>query len=409
MPGNLFDDVDPLPLAARLSPALRALAERGVYLGTSSWKYEGWLGTIYTPERYFTRMRFSRKKFEAECLREYAETFPVVGGDFSFYQFPSPEHWAQLFSGVPLTLGFGLKVPEEITVKTWPGHARYGPRAGLSNERFLDAALFERAFTKLLGQHHDRVAVLMFEFGTFFKKEFPTAEDFLKRLDGFLGALPGGWRYAVEIRNKEYLTPDYFAVLARHKVAHVFNGWTRMPTLADQIALPGAFTTDFTVVRALLQKGRTYEQAVKMFEPYREVQQTDPPTRGALRGIISRALKVGERAYVFINNRLEGNAPATIEAVVSAADVPWRGGIQSQFIARGRAYQAHVKKAAGWREPGVSDSHTSASQGRVNAASTPFNNRTRVSLPPAVPSPPPPESLPSGGHRGTDHNQTAAS
>jgi hypothetical protein len=34
-------------------------------------------------------------------------------------------------------------------------------------------------------------------------------------------------------------------------------------------------------------------------------------------------LRVGERAYVFINNRLEGNAPATIEAVVSAAGAPW--------------------------------------------------------------------------------------
>jgi hypothetical protein len=67
----------------------------------------------------------------------------------------------------------------------------------------------------------------------------------------------------------------------------------------------------------LLQKGRTYEQAVKMFEPYREVQRPDPPTRGALRGIVARALKVGERAYVFVNNRLEGNAPATVEAVVS--------------------------------------------------------------------------------------------
>ena len=40
------------PQAARLGPKLRALAERGVYFGTSSWKYEGWLGSIYSPERY---------------------------------------------------------------------------------------------------------------------------------------------------------------------------------------------------------------------------------------------------------------------------------------------------------------------------------------------------------------------
>jgi uncharacterized protein YecE (DUF72 family) len=324
---SLFDSDDTPPLAARLGPALRALAERGVYLGTSSWKYEGWLGTVYTLERYLTRNKFSRKKFEAECLREYAETFPVVGGDFSFYQFPSPEYWANLFSGVPPTLGFGLKVPEEITVKTWPGHARYGPRAGQGNGHFLDATLFERAFATPLGPHRQHVAVQIFEFGTFSKKDFPSAADFLEHLEGFLGSLPAGWRYAVEIRNKEYLTPDYFAVLARHKVAHVFNAWTRMPRLADQIAMPDAFTADFTVARALLQKGRTYEQAVKLFEPYREIQQPDPPTRGALRGIVARALKVGERAYVFINNRLEGSAPATIAAVVSDADAHREKGI----------------------------------------------------------------------------------
>ncbi|MGC4050035.1 MAG: hypothetical protein QM757_11680 [Paludibaculum sp.] len=73
----------------RLAARLRTLAAEGVYFGTSSWKYPGWLGQIYTPERYFTRGRFSQKKFESECLTEYAEIFPAVCGDFSFYQFPS--------------------------------------------------------------------------------------------------------------------------------------------------------------------------------------------------------------------------------------------------------------------------------------------------------------------------------
>jgi uncharacterized protein YecE (DUF72 family) len=78
--------------AARLAPKLRTLANQGVYFGTSSWKYEGWLGSIYTADRYNTRGKFSAKKFEAEFLAEYASTFPVVGGDFSFYQFPSAEY-----------------------------------------------------------------------------------------------------------------------------------------------------------------------------------------------------------------------------------------------------------------------------------------------------------------------------
>ena len=82
------DDAPP-PQAARLAPKLRALAGRGIYFGTSSWKYEGWLGSIYSEGRYKTRGKHSKKKFEETCLAEYAETFPAVCGDFAFYQFPS--------------------------------------------------------------------------------------------------------------------------------------------------------------------------------------------------------------------------------------------------------------------------------------------------------------------------------
>lgn len=315
---SLFDTDDVPPLAARLAPALKARAEQGVFFGTSSWKYEGWLGSIYARERYLTRGKFSRKKFEAECLREYAETFPVVGGDFSFYQFPSSEYWANLFLGLPENFSFGLKVPEEITVKRWPGHARYGSRAGRPNERFLDAAHFDRAFTQVLEPYRSRVGVMMFEFGAFGSTDFPSMADFIEKLERFLQALPAGWRYAIEIRNKEYLVADYFAVLSRYNVAHVFNAWTRMPRIADQITLADAFTADFTVVRALLPKGRTYERAVEELAPYQEIQQPDPSTRSAMRQIADRAQRVGQRAYMFVNNRLEGNAPATIEAVISA-------------------------------------------------------------------------------------------
>ena len=96
---SLFNLDEPTQ-AARLAPILRSFAERDVLFGTSSWKYEGWLGSIYDRDRYLTRNKFSRTKFEAECLREYASTFPIVGGDFSFYQFPRPEVWTKIFEAL---------------------------------------------------------------------------------------------------------------------------------------------------------------------------------------------------------------------------------------------------------------------------------------------------------------------
>jgi uncharacterized protein YecE (DUF72 family) len=133
MTPSLFEDDERPEQASRLAPLLRAWADRGIYFGTSSWKYPGWLGSIYSRERYVTRGKFSKAKFEANCLAEYAETFPTVGGDFSFYQFPTPESWAKVFAGLPPAFTFGLKVPEAVTVIRWPDHARYGQRAGQAN------------------------------------------------------------------------------------------------------------------------------------------------------------------------------------------------------------------------------------------------------------------------------------
>ncbi len=315
---TFFDDDRP-PQAARLGPRLRVLADRGIYFGTSSWKYEGWVGSIYSSGRYSSRGKFSQRKFEAECLAEYAEVFPVVCGDFSFYQFPTPDFWRQLFGQSPRSLRFAFKVPEEITVATWPGHARYGSRANRANASFLDPGLFDLEFARPLEPYRDRVAPLIFEFGTI-PKAILSAREFIGRLDAFLGALPAGYRYAVEIRNPEYLGPAYFDALAARGVAHVFNAWTRMPDLSAQAELPGAFTADFTVVRALLRPGRTYEQAVSLFKPYHSLQEPDPSTRDALRRIADRSCRDRRPAFVFVNNRLEGHAPSTIEAVAETLE-----------------------------------------------------------------------------------------
>jgi uncharacterized protein YecE (DUF72 family) len=111
---NLFESVptfDRQSLAAKI----RTLAERKIFIGTSSWRYEGWLGQVYTPERYFTRGKFSKKKFHEESIEEYAETFPIIGGDFSFYSIPEAPFWQKLFARAPGRLKWDLKLPEDLT------------------------------------------------------------------------------------------------------------------------------------------------------------------------------------------------------------------------------------------------------------------------------------------------------
>lgn len=312
----LFDERAPFDRGA-LAERLKALARRRVYIGTSSWKYPGWIGQVYSRERYLTRGGFSEKLFEAECLREYSETFPAVCGDFTFYQFPSEQYWRRLFQPVPETLRFAFKVPEQITVRTWPQHPRYRGQAGLVNSSFLDRALLENDFLLRLEPYRARVATLIFEFGTFPKQFFRDVCEFVDQLDPFLASLPAGFRYAVEVRNPEFLDHEYFSCLRNHAIAHVFNAWSRMPELSLQLRYKDAFTTDFTVARALLRRGRPYEEAVRAFAPYEDIQDPNPEGRTAVRDIIDLALKNEHAAYIYVNNRFEGNAPRTIEAIVS--------------------------------------------------------------------------------------------
>jgi uncharacterized protein YecE (DUF72 family) len=295
-----------------LARRLRALADRRIFIGTSSWKYDGWLDQIYTRERYLSRGKFSQKHFEAECLAEFAETFPIVCGDFSFYQFPTPEFWKKLFMGAPAQLQFALKVPEEVTVEVFPRHPRYGARAGRTNEQYLNVDAFRFLFLEPLEPYRSRIACLIFEFGA----RGATAKEFLAEIVPFFDQLPATFRYAVEVRNHEYLVDPYFAALREHQAAHVFNSWTKMPPLDEQLAIPGAFTAGFTVVRAQLRVGRAYETAVAQFAPYKKIQDANPEGRQALREVIERMQRERRSAYIFVNNRFEGNAPETIRAVI---------------------------------------------------------------------------------------------
>ena len=54
------------------------LAAQGVFVGTSSWKCEGWMGQLYTPDRYEYRGKVAKTRFERGCLEEHAQVFKTA-------------------------------------------------------------------------------------------------------------------------------------------------------------------------------------------------------------------------------------------------------------------------------------------------------------------------------------------
>src|ERR1039458_6222541 len=125
-----------------------ALAAKGVFVGTSSWKYEGWLGQLYTPARYEYRAKVAKTRFERDCLNEYAEVFTTARADAAYYTFPSPAYLQKLADAVPDDFRFGFKVTDAVTIKKFPNPARFGAKAGQQNADFLNADLFAKAFIK---------------------------------------------------------------------------------------------------------------------------------------------------------------------------------------------------------------------------------------------------------------------
>jgi uncharacterized protein YecE (DUF72 family) len=215
----------------RIKQTVAVLAEAGVFIGTSSWKYPGWNGMLYDEARYVWRGKFSKSRFEKNCLTEYAEVFKTVCVEAAYYTFPSTRYLAGLAAQTPDGFQFGLKVTDQITVKKFPNLPRFGLCAGRPNEHFLDAEVFKRDFLQPCEAIRPRVGLLIFEFSRFFPPEYQHGRDFVAALDSFLGQLPKGWPYAIEMRNKHWLKPEYFDCLARHHVTHVLNSWIEMPAV----------------------------------------------------------------------------------------------------------------------------------------------------------------------------------
>lgn len=291
-----------------------------IRLGTSSWAYEGWRGQVY-------QQAYAKSRFAKDCLKEYAayehggtRLFRTVGVDHSFYRPPTATQWADYAAQVPEDFRICSKAWEDITVAAYADHPRYGTKAGKANPHFLDAALCEElVLAPARAGLSGRAGPLIFEF----QRSGLDPESFVSALDRFLSKLPTGLQYAVEVRNPAILGARYHDVLNAHGVAHVYNHWTAMPALAAQHAALGhRFSAPFALMRLLTPLGTAHADAVKRYAPYSKLVQPQPRMRTDVLALIRQALAEQTAVYVLANNRAEGNASSTIQAIADGLQAP---------------------------------------------------------------------------------------
>lgn len=310
----------PLTVGGPDPAELRRIAERlppEIRFGTSTWTYPGWSGLVY-------HRSYPKNAPAARMLEEYARfpLFRTVGIDSSFYRPPSPDTLRAYARALPAGFPCVSKVWDQITVHTWTAPRAEGP-IGERNPDFLNAELFLDEMYRPYQEHFaEHAGPYVFEFQTIPRSAGVSPAAFAEMLDRFFGRLPREGQYAVEVRNPEFLAPEIHTVLREHGVAHVFNSWTRMPPIGEQLDMPGVFSAPFVVARVLLRPGRTYEEAVDAFAPYDRIREPNPELRHDVLRLVEESRRRRLPSYLLVNNRAEGSAPLTILEIVRRLPSP---------------------------------------------------------------------------------------
>ena len=189
-------------------------------------------------------------------------------------------------------------------------HAGEGPRpdgdralnmaaVGEEVERFLSAV-------SLLG---DRCGPLLVQLPYFNRTHFSGEAAFLARLDDFLGALPGEFRYAVEVRNKQWYTSRLTELLRGHGAAFCLSDHKYLPHPSEVIEGLDVATADFSYVR-LIGDRAAVDSLADGFD--REVIDQSGRIQRLARSLEGLSQDVRE-VWAFANNHYAGHGPASID------------------------------------------------------------------------------------------------
>ena len=253
-----------------------------IHIGTSAFTAAGWEGSFY-PEG--TK--------PADFLTYYAQHFNSVEVDSTFYRTPAPSTVHGWAHKTPDGFVFAAKIPQVIT------HEKVLVDCDTEFKQFMEAM-------DILGE---KLGPLLFQFGYFNRTIFRGVNDFLARLRPFLKKLPKDHKFAVEIRNKNWLVPQFVEALRERGVALALIDQSWMPRPAQWLEKFDPITADFTYVRWLGDR-KGIEQQTKVWDKV-IVDRSAELLEWA--EILAKVHKRRIQIYAYANNHYAGHGPATVE------------------------------------------------------------------------------------------------
>lgn len=306
-----------------------------IFMGTASDRYAGWIGQIYSPERYRGRIQKRVKRIgqntvveevlPVESVEEYFQHFGVLEVDFTFYG-PLLDEKGRPTSNYRLLEMYKahlkaedrliLKAPQVVTAQRLKREARFE-----KNPRYLDPLIFTLGFyepaTSLLG---NSLAAIVLEQEYQPKGERVSPDQMAADLERFFSRIPQDQRYHLELRTSEYLAEPVFQVMEAHNVGQVLSHWTWLPPLLRQMkGSRGRFlkTGKVWVIRLMTPLGMRYEEAYLKAHPFDHIVDgmLQPSMIEETARVMKAIVEAGGYAYVIVNNRSGGNAPQIAKMV----------------------------------------------------------------------------------------------
>lgn len=310
----------------------------GLFLGTASDRYAGWLGQIYTPEKYLGRITrrpktlkgitFQEEVLPVDSLKEYFEHFSILEVDYTFYR-PLLEEGGQPTSNYFLLEKYAsflnegdtlfLKVPQILTArKLVQGQDSKENRNYLNPDIFIEA--FYQPAVKILG---NKLGGMIFEQEYQRKEERLSAEETAHEWGRFFSSLPRDDRYHLELRTESFLKAPIFAVLAEYGVGQVLSHWTWLPPLIRQFEKSGGRFLNKggkALIRLMTPLGMRYEDAYEKAFPFDKLVEDmlQPQMITDTVRLVRTGIKRGIRMQVIVNNRSGGNAPLVTQRLAEA-------------------------------------------------------------------------------------------